>query len=150
MDLSELNANYAQLGDDQLLCLWADRNTLVPEAAMALDSELQRRGLKKENAARIKKRLDALAAREDIAKCEMCGAPAALPWAPGASRVEIASEGREHRRSTYGFAVLKRAASQPTVASIPPQPSVRTMAPMVVSYCRIPRLVKIVFQSCST
>ncbi len=65
MDLSELNANYAQLGDDQLLCLWADRNTLVPEAAMALDSEIQRRGLKKENAARIKKRLDALAAREE-------------------------------------------------------------------------------------
>jgi hypothetical protein len=65
MDLSELNANYAQLGDDQLLCLWADRDTLVPEAAMALDSELQRRGLKKENAARIKKRLDALAAREE-------------------------------------------------------------------------------------
>jgi len=32
---------------------------------MALDSEIQRRGLKKENAERIKKRLDALAAREE-------------------------------------------------------------------------------------
>lgn len=64
MDISEFEANYTHLGDDELLCLWADRNTLVPEAAMALDSELQKRGLKKQNAARVKKRLDVLAARE--------------------------------------------------------------------------------------
>ena len=64
MDLSEFTANYAQLSDDELLCLWADQNTLVPEAAMALDSELQRRGLNKQNATRVKKRFDALAARE--------------------------------------------------------------------------------------
>jgi len=64
MDLSELTANYTQLGDDELLFLWADRNTLVPEATIALDSEIQWRGLKKQNAARVKKRLDALAARE--------------------------------------------------------------------------------------
>ena len=65
MDLSEFTANYAQLSDDELLFLWADRNTLVPEAVMALDSEIQRRGLEKKNAARVKKRLDALAAREE-------------------------------------------------------------------------------------
>lgn len=65
MGLSEFTANYSQLGDDQLLCLWADRNALVPEAAMALDSEIQRRGLKKEHAERIKKRFDTLAAREE-------------------------------------------------------------------------------------
>ena len=65
MDLSEITANYSQLGDDQLLCLWADQNTLVPEAAMALDSEIRRRGVKRENAERIKKRFDALAAREE-------------------------------------------------------------------------------------
>ncbi|HTW31603.1 MAG TPA: hypothetical protein VMD76_08000 [Candidatus Sulfotelmatobacter sp.] len=65
MELSELTANYARLADDELLCLWADRGTLVPEAAMALDSELQRRGLKKESAARVKKRRDTLAAREE-------------------------------------------------------------------------------------
>jgi hypothetical protein len=64
MDLSEFTANYAQLGDDELLCLWADQKTLIPEAAMALDSELQRRGLNKQNAIRVKKRFDALAARE--------------------------------------------------------------------------------------
>ncbi len=64
MDLSEFSANYSQLGGDQLLCLWAERKTLVPEATIALDSEIQRRGLKKENAERIKKRFDALAARE--------------------------------------------------------------------------------------
>lgn len=64
MDLSEFTANYAHLGDDELLCLWADRNTLVPDAAIALDSELQRRGLNKQHAIRIKKRFDALAARE--------------------------------------------------------------------------------------
>ncbi len=43
--------------------MWADRNALVPEAAMALGGEIQRRGLKKENAERIKKRFDKLAAR---------------------------------------------------------------------------------------
>ncbi len=64
MNLPEFTANYAQLSDDELLCLWADRNTLVPEAALALDSELERRGLKKQNATRVKKRLDELAARE--------------------------------------------------------------------------------------
>ena len=63
MDLSEFTANYTQLSDDELLCLWADRNTLVPEAAIALDSELQRRGLNKQNATRVKRRFDALAAR---------------------------------------------------------------------------------------
>ncbi len=65
MHLSEFAANYSLLGDDQLLCLWADRNALVPEATIALDSEIQRRGLKKESAERIKKRFDTLAARED-------------------------------------------------------------------------------------
>ena|SRR5947207_14856493 len=64
MDLSEFSAHYGQLSDDELLCLWADRSTLVPDASMALDSEIQRRGLKKQDAARIKQRLDALAARE--------------------------------------------------------------------------------------
>lgn len=65
MDLSEFTANYAHFGDDELLRLWADRNTLVPEAVMALDSELQRRGLEKQNAIRVKKRLDTLAARKE-------------------------------------------------------------------------------------
>jgi hypothetical protein len=64
MDLSEFTANYVHLGDDELLCLWADRSTLVPEASIALDSELQKRGLNKQNAIRVKKRFDALTARE--------------------------------------------------------------------------------------
>lgn len=64
MDLSEFTANYEQLSDDELLSLWAEKNTLIPEAIMALDSELQKRGLNKENANRVKKRLDTLAARE--------------------------------------------------------------------------------------
>lgn len=64
MDISRFTENYTHLSDDELLCLWADRNTLVPEAAIALDSELQRRGLNKQDAARIKKRFDALARRE--------------------------------------------------------------------------------------
>ena len=64
MDLSGFAANYAQLSADELLCLWADRRTLVPEASVALDAELQRRGLNKQDATRVKKRLDALAARE--------------------------------------------------------------------------------------
>ncbi len=64
MDLSDFTAHYAQLSDDEVLRLWADRSTLVAEATTALDSEIQRRGLKKQDAARIKQRLDALAARE--------------------------------------------------------------------------------------
>ena len=64
MDLSEFTANYEQLSDDELLSLWAEKSTLVPEAIMALDSELQKRGLNKENANRVKKRLDTLAAGE--------------------------------------------------------------------------------------
>ncbi len=64
MDLSEFTANYQHLSDDELLCLWAERSTLVPEALLALDTEVQRRGLDKESAARLKKRLDQLAARE--------------------------------------------------------------------------------------
>ena len=64
MDLSEFTANYAHLGDDELLCLWADRSTLVPEATMALESELDKRRLKKHDATRVKKRLDTLTARE--------------------------------------------------------------------------------------
>jgi hypothetical protein len=65
MALSEFTANYAHLSDDELLRLWADQGTLVPEAALALDNELRRRGLNKQNAARIKKRLDTLDAREE-------------------------------------------------------------------------------------
>jgi hypothetical protein len=64
MNLSEFTTNYTQLSDDELLCLWADQNTLVPEAVMALDSELRRRGLNKQNATRVKNRFNALAARE--------------------------------------------------------------------------------------
>lgn len=63
MDLSEFTANYAHLRDDELLCLWADRSKLVPEASIALDTELQRRGLNKQNAVRVKKSSDVLAAR---------------------------------------------------------------------------------------
>jgi len=65
MDTAEFAANYSRSSNDQLLCLWADRNALVPQAVMALNSEIQRRGLKKENAERIKKRFDTLAAREE-------------------------------------------------------------------------------------
>ena len=65
MDLSDFTASYEQLGNDELLSLWAQQNTLVPDAIMALDSELQKRGLNKRNADRVKKRLDTLAAREE-------------------------------------------------------------------------------------
>ena len=50
MDLSEFTSNYTHLSDDELLCLWADRSTLVPEASIALDTELQTRGLNRQNA----------------------------------------------------------------------------------------------------
>lgn len=64
MDTSDFSQQYETKSDDELLCLWADRGILVPEAELALESEVQRRGLKKENAARVKQRLDKLAARE--------------------------------------------------------------------------------------
>jgi hypothetical protein len=55
MDSSEFSATYANLLDDELLRLWADRNSLMPDAVMALGSELQRRGLNKDDAGRVKK-----------------------------------------------------------------------------------------------
>lgn len=64
MNVSDFAEQYAAMADDQVLCLWAERDTLVPEAALAIEGEVQRRGLKKQNAARVKKRLDAFAARE--------------------------------------------------------------------------------------
>ncbi|HYG98175.1 MAG TPA: hypothetical protein VD837_03525 [Terriglobales bacterium] len=64
MNVSEFTETYARRADDELLALWADRSTLVPEAVIALESELRRRELNKQNAFRIKKRRDALAARE--------------------------------------------------------------------------------------
>src|SRR5579871_8469 len=64
MDLSAFTANYTHLSNDELLSLWADRTNLIPEASIALEAELQRRGLNKQNAGKVKKRLDALAARE--------------------------------------------------------------------------------------
>jgi len=64
MNLPEFADNYTHLSDDELLYLWADANTLVPEAATALDSEMQRRGLNKQNATRLKKRFQTLVARE--------------------------------------------------------------------------------------
>ena len=64
MDVSDFNESYARMGDDELLNLWANQTALVPEAVLALDIELQKRGLNKQNASRVKKRLDALEARE--------------------------------------------------------------------------------------
>jgi hypothetical protein len=37
---------YAAMTDDQLLAVQADRQDLVPEAAVALDREVQRRGVR--------------------------------------------------------------------------------------------------------
>ena len=48
--MSEFTTNYAHSSDDELLRLCAERNTLVPEAAAALEMELRKRGLNKENA----------------------------------------------------------------------------------------------------
>ena len=42
-----------------------------------------------------------------------------------------------------------RHTSHPTTASIPHQPKNRTTPAMVVSYCNIPKLEKMVCQSCS-
>src|SRR4051812_34014942 len=64
MDYFQYSEQYALLADDQLLRLWAERTTLVPEAAVALECEVRNRGLKTQNAERVKRRLDALAARE--------------------------------------------------------------------------------------
>ncbi len=64
MNVQEFTEEYVRQSDNELLCLWAERDTLVPEAVLALDTEIERRGLKKENAARVKKRFDAIAARQ--------------------------------------------------------------------------------------
>ena len=64
MNISDFVAQYSGLADDELLCLWAERETLVPEAVLALEGEVQKRGLKTQNASRVKKRRDAIAARK--------------------------------------------------------------------------------------
>jgi hypothetical protein len=64
MDESEFEAHYGHLDDDELLRLWADRNTLVTGATIALENELQRRGLNKHKATQVKERLAVLAARQ--------------------------------------------------------------------------------------
>ncbi len=43
---TDFQINYAQLSDDQLAVIAGDRENLVPEAAAALDSEIQKRGVK--------------------------------------------------------------------------------------------------------
>ncbi len=63
VDTSAFTEEYANKSDDELLCLIAERNTLLPQAVTALDREVQRRGLKRQNAARVKKRIDTLKAR---------------------------------------------------------------------------------------
>ena len=41
MDFTEFTTRYSNLSDDELLVFLADRDTLVPEAAIALDTEVQ-------------------------------------------------------------------------------------------------------------
>lgn len=60
--MSAFTTNYAHLADDELFRLYAERNTLVPEAATALEMELRRRGLNKENADLAALRIDETAA----------------------------------------------------------------------------------------
>jgi hypothetical protein len=64
--MSEFTTNYAHLADDELFRLYAERNTLVPEAATALEMELRRRGLNKENADLAALRIDETAAPKPI------------------------------------------------------------------------------------
>ncbi len=48
MTVSSFSTEYAHKSDDELLCLLTERDTLLPEAAAALDAEVQRRGLDKQ------------------------------------------------------------------------------------------------------
>jgi hypothetical protein len=74
VNVSDFAEQYAAMVDDQILCLWAERATLVPDAALALDVEIQKRGLNKENASRVKKRLNELAAREGSLRQQVAAA----------------------------------------------------------------------------
>ncbi len=65
MNVSDFAEEYANKSDDDLLCLWAERDTLVPEAVMALESEVRNRGLNTANAGRVKKRRDAIYSRQN-------------------------------------------------------------------------------------
>jgi len=56
--------NYAGLGDDELLLIAASRADLVPEAALAMDSELARRGLSYQEACAKKREVARLEIKE--------------------------------------------------------------------------------------
>ncbi len=67
MPASGFSTEYTHKSDDELLCLLTERNTLLPEAAAALDAEVRRRGLDKQDAEAAKKRIELPATREDEA-----------------------------------------------------------------------------------
>lgn len=62
----EFRSHYAQLPDEQLLLIAADRHDLVSDAVPALESEMTRRGLSGSHAAQFTQNLKRTTARDQI------------------------------------------------------------------------------------
>ena len=68
--MEDFAATYANMSDDELTRLYADRESLLPEAAIALDSEFQKRQLGSSGD------VEQPIALKDLSK----GNPSALSW----------------------------------------------------------------------
>jgi len=68
VDTAEFQASYEQMSNEELLCVAADRKDLLEEAGVALDAELVKRGLRKEDAKTFKRNVDRLSARDVVGR----------------------------------------------------------------------------------
>ncbi len=64
MQTADFRATYAQMSDEELLCLAADRHGLSEDAIRALDAELHHRGLHSGQSLKLKRNFERLRARD--------------------------------------------------------------------------------------
>ena len=65
---TEFQSDYGLMSDEEFLCLAADRQNLLDQAATALDSELVKRGLRQAQGVTFKRNVDRLAARDTVGR----------------------------------------------------------------------------------
>lgn len=63
---SDFQANYERMSNEELLFFAADRENLVEGAVQALDNELQKRGLSTGKAAKLRRKVERIEARDTV------------------------------------------------------------------------------------
>jgi hypothetical protein len=66
--MTDFQANYEQMTDDELLDIAADQQELVEDAARALAAEMQKRGLKQGQASKFRRNVERLKARDAVGR----------------------------------------------------------------------------------